>query len=783
MTPAQRRIVTAHINRTKKPRIALRIGIVLGVLLLLIAMLVGSVAASALGAGAYTATKYYNNTVPPSINRLVALQNEPAGVTKFYDRTGKHLIAELYSSSLGVSTPVALNQISPWLQQATIAVENESFYTDPGFSVRGIGRAVYDDLLYQQTQGASTITQQLVRASVLSTDPTAQRKINEIMIAFGLTQKFPGRAGKDKILDMYLNTIPYGNQCKGIEAAARFYFHVSAAKLDLSESAFLAGIPNGPSLYDPVTELSNAIERQKVVLDRMLAYHLITADQEQQAINEAQHFHFAARVIQSQWYVAPHWFYFVKNSLINDLPGGEAQLYSGLTVTTTLDLNDYNAAQQLVQQQTSQLTAYGHNATDGAVVAIDPRSREILTMVGSADFNNGSIAGQINMATSPRQPGSSFKPFTYVTAFEQGHFPGEVIVDQPVSYPDGDHPYAPLNYDLKFHGAVTLRFALANSFNVPAVELLNKVGINNMLKTAADFGMPQLQAQQQKNRRFGLSAVLGSGEVPLVQMTNAYAVFASGGIYQPYKYVLGITDANGQPVTLLHQEAPRRVIAPQYAYEITSILSDSFARSYEFGIQNPLVLADRPAAVKTGTTNDFKDNLTIGYTPSLVTGVWVGNADDTPMINVIGIDGAGPIWQQFMETALAGTPAQPFVAPPGIITTTVSGYDGLLASNATSWKIRDVFAAGQVPHQFDTGTYNPAMPRLMGEMSLDGSLYATAAETASGSPTASTAPSTGNAAAGTYHSATPPGSDFCNGHHFYWQPDPNGGYQVTCYAN
>jgi membrane peptidoglycan carboxypeptidase len=780
MTPGQRRRIAVRLARTRKPSIARRLICAAGVVLGGVVLLAGSVAGSALSAGGFLAATYYRQTVPPGVAHIVALQKQPIGVTRFYDRTGQHLIAELYDPALGVSTPVALNRISPWLQEATIAVENASFYSDPGFSVKGIARAAYEDVRYGQVQGASTITQQLVRDSVLSANLSLQRKLTEILIAYGLTQQFPGRTGKATILDMYLNTIAYGNQCKGIEAAARFYFHTHAATLDLAQAALLAGLPQGPSFYDPVLHLARALQRQRVVLDSMVKAGAITPDQAQQARAAARHFHFVPRVLRPAWFVAPHWFSFVVQHLRSDLPGGTAQLYSGLTVTTTLDLSQYTTAQQLVRQQTSQLTAYGHHATDGAVVAIDPRTREITCLVGSADWSNPSF-GQINMATTPRQTGSSFKPFTYVSAFAQGHVPAEVIVDQPVSYPDGAQVYAPTNYDLRYHGAVTLRFALANSFNVPAVELLSTVGIDNLLRTVADVGMPQLQAEQRASHPFGLSVALGAAEVPLLAMVNAYAVFASGGLYAPYTYVRGITDADGQPVTLRHQAPPRRVVAPQYAYEITSILSDAYARSFEFGLQNPLVLADRPAAVKTGTTNDWKDNLTIGYTPRLVTGVWVGNADDTPMVNVIGIDGAGPIWQQFMATALAGTPAQPFVVPPGIITATVSGYDGLLATSATSWRITDLFAAGQVPHRFDAGAYNPALAdNLLGNMNIDGESAPLAAATGGGP----VAPGAGGGypGAGTYHTATMPGNNFCDGHYFRWRVDPVGGYWVTCEA-
>jgi len=800
--PVQRRIITAHSSRTRKANIGLRLTLAGATLLALFAALLLGIVASAMGAGAVGVNTYYQQLVPQHIDTIVALENQKVGQTIFLDRTGQHKLAVLYDSNRGVSKPVKLNQISQWLQLATIDIEDASFYDNPGFDPRGISRALYEDLLHRgAVQGGSSITQQLVKNSVLSSDSNYQRKFNELLIAWGLTQKYSGHDGKKKILEMYLNSIAYGNQCKGIEAAAQFYFHRAAATLDLAQASMLAGIPNGPSLYEPVYHRDAALQRQKLVLDRMVHQRHITADQEQQAIDESQRFAaFPPRTFRHDWYEAPHWVDYVKTNLINDLPGHEDQLYSGLTVTTTLNYNQFVTATNLVRQQTDQLTAYGHNAHDGAVVAINPRTREILCMVGSANWADASRAGagQYNMAIHPRQPGSSFKPFTYVTAFEQGAFPAQVVMDKHVVYPDGATPYAPDNYDKKYHGGVTLRFALANSLNIPAVELLNKVGVNALLKTVADFGMPGLLDEQRLHHRFGLSLVLGSAEVPLLDMTNGYGVFADGGVYAKPKYVLKITDANGQPVTLLHQEQLRRVVAAQYAYQITSILSDNYARAYEFGTQtaaaSPLVLQDRPAAVKTGTTNSFKDNLTIGYTPSLVTGVWVGNADNTDMNNVIGIDGAGPIWQTFMTSALASTPVEGFQAPPGMITTTVSGRNGLLATNYTSWRIRDVFAPGQVPHYFDNGYSDGTLYNIMGEMSLHGSLVPTYDELAGQAPASTTpvtsggqpngqpgaAPQPGQAAPGaTFHSATNQGN-LCNGRLYHWTYDANGGYTITC---
>jgi len=795
MKPVQRRIIRTRAVRAQKPRVALRLFLAAGVLLALFSLVIFSVMVSVMGAGVVAANKYYQSVVPNGIDTLVTLEKQRIAQTQFYDRTGKHLLAVLYDANRGFSKPVHLKEISQWLQLATIDVEDASFYDNPGFDPRGITRALFQNLRQQGTlQGGSSITQQLVKTTVTGGNPTFQRKINEVMIAYGLTQKFSGNRGKQAILETYLNSIPYGNQCKGIEAAAQFYFHKSAANLDLAQSALLAGVPNGPTYYDPVYHLDRALERQRTVLTRMVHQGDITTNQEQQAIEEAQSFPaFAPRTFKRQWFDAPHWVDYVRTQLINDLPGHEEQLYSGLKVITTLDFHNYKTAQILVQQQTNQLSATGHNAHDGAVVAIDPRTREILCMVGSANWHDPTKAGagQYNMAVHPRQPGSSFKPFTYITAFEQGYFPAKVVLDTPVSYPDGGEPYTPHNYDLKYHGAVTLRFALANSFNVPAVELLNHVGIDNLLQTVANFGMPQLQETQRHRRTYGLSLVLGSAEVSLLQMTNAYAVFADGGIYAKPKYVVKITDVNGQPVHLLNQAPPRRVMAPQYTYQMTSILSDGFARSYEFGVQSPLVLPGRPAAVKTGTTNDFKDNLTIGYTPSLVTGVWVGNADDTKMYDVIGIDGAGPIWQNFMSTALADGPVERFVAPLGMVTTTVSGYSGLLATNATRWRIRDVFAPGQVPHHFDYGLYNGNLYNIMGEMSLDGSQYTTYEETAGAQTSPSTPLSdqptsqTGTAgqpnqpSLGTFHSTTKVGN-LCNGRAYHWEYDPSGGYIITC---
>jgi 1A family penicillin-binding protein len=635
--------------------------------------------------------------------------------TRILDRNGQPLY-EILDPNAGRRTYIPLKDISPNLVAATIATEDKSFYSHPGFDLWGMFRALWQNYRTGgQGGGASTITQQLARALLLSpeerTERSYARKTREIILAAEITRRY----SKDEILELYLNEIYYGNLAYGIEAAAETYFGKAAKDLTVGEAAFLAGLPQSPSIYDIYTNPEDTLIRQQQVL--VLMYDL-SAEQNcikvsnsltpvcidpmtaVQAADAMKVYPYRAPSFDAKY---PHWVNYVREQL-------EAQydaqtIYrSGFVVYTTLDPVLQDRAQQLVTDQVTAMTVE-NGAHNGALVALRPSTGEILAMVGSPDFNNVEIAGQINMANSPtRQPGSSMKPFTYVAAFEKGWTPSTLIWDVPTQFPDGANPpYEPRNYDGKFHGAMTARVALSNSFNIPAVKTLEFVGIyddDNTPQKEGLIGMAEKLGITSLTRKdYGLSLTLGGGEVSLIDMTSAYSVFANGGARVPPVAILKITDYQGNVIYEYKPQAGEQVIRAEHAYLISSILSDNEARSWMFGRGSLLNLSFQVAA-KTGTTNDIRDNWTMGYTPDLVTGVWIGNADYTPMMNSSGLSGAAPIWSQFMEFAVPyltnGAPT-PFNRPAGIVDKVVCRLSGTEPSNACGDQYGDVFAFDQLP--------------------------------------------------------------------------------------
>ncbi|MCL4543657.1 MAG: transglycosylase domain-containing protein [Chloroflexi bacterium] len=619
-----------------------------------------------------------------------------------YDRHGTELF-RIVDPELGVRTSVPLSEVSPYLIWATVSTENPTFFTDPGVDIASIARATFQDLSSGRTlSGASTITQQLVKNTVLGNQISITRKIKEAILAYRLTKELP----KSRILELYLNSIFYGNNRYGVEAASEEYFNKPAKDLDLAQAALLAGLPQSPSYYDPFTNFPAAKRRQKEVLQAMVRQQLITQQQADQAF--AENVHLVNPSEHKTRLLAPHFVFYVINQLVQQF--GYDEVYrGGLRVTTTLDYPLNQAAQQIVHDQIAKIQAI-HHATDGALVAIDPRNGQILAMIGSADYQNQQIHGEVNVALAPRQPGSTVKGFTYAAAFERGYSPSSVIVDAKTDFPtspamiNGTYRpsanskipvgYAPCNYDNQvagcppqyFHGSVTMREALGNSLNVPAVKTLQYAGIGNMIALARRMGITTWNKPVQD---YGLSITLGGSEVTLLDLTSAYGVFADGGVRHPPVPWLDIHDIYGHVFyhdAPLHPDPGRQVLSPQVAYLITSVLSDDNARALEFGTHSGLVLS-REAAAKTGTTDSFRDNWTVGYTPNLVTGVWVGNADNTPMQNVIGITGAGPIWHDFMETALRTLPVENFHPPPGMVQERVSDLTGLLPNSSGSQRI------------------------------------------------------------------------------------------------
>jgi len=567
--------------------------------------------------------------------------------TKIYDRTGEHLLYEIHGDQKRTLIPI--DQIPKYAIQATITLEDQKFYEHSGFSILGIIRGVIVQALKgKRLEGGSTLTQQLVKNAVLSNERSITRKIKELILSYRLEQKY----SKDEILQMYFNEIPYGSTAYGIESAAQTYFGKSAKDLTLAEAAALASLPQAPTYY--YNHQDALIGRQQYALDQMVKLGYITEDQAKAAKEEKIVFK-----PLNQGIVAPHFVFFVKEMLSQKY--GETIVDSGgLKIISTLDYDLQTQTEQIVKDQVEK-NAKTFQANNAAVVVIDIKTGQILAMVGSADFFNEDIDGQVNVATSPRQPGSSFKPIVYTAGFAKGYVPETTLYDVETHFKTevGDD-YFPHDYDLKERGPVSIRTALAGSLNIPAVKMIYLAGIDNVLNLADDLGYTTL-----KNRsRFGLSLVLGGGEVSLLEHTNAYATFAREGTKLPYSAVLKLEQPDGQIMEEYQDANPQKVIDPNIVNMTSSILSDNNARSYVFGASNYLTLSDRPVAAKTGTTNDYHDAWTLGYTPQIAVGVWTGNSNNEEMKR--GADGsqiAAPIWQKVMAAAVKNLPVQGFTAP------------------------------------------------------------------------------------------------------------------------
>ena len=605
--------------------------------------------------------------------------------TKIYDRQGG-LLYELFDPRWGRRTKVPLERISPYLIQATVATEDKHFYQHPGFDPLSIARAIWQNVTEGEVvSGASTITQQLARNILLSpverTQRTLFRKVREAILAAEITRRYP----KDTILEIYLNEIFYGNLAYGIEAAAETYFGKSADQLGLAEAALLAGLPQSPALYDPYVNPNAAKGRQVVVLQLMVEAGYVTPAQAEAA--KAARLEYVPQRFPIR---APHFVMYVRQ-LLEQKYGAEALYKGGLRVYTTLDPRLQAIAERVAEEHIQTLAE--KHVTNAALVALKPDTGEILAMLGSVDFFDEEIDGQVNVALRLRQPGSSIKPITYVAAFEKGWRPATLIWDVPTEFPDGANPpYKPTNYDDKFHGPVLLRTALGSSYNVPAVKALQFVGLPEMLATAHRLGITSLDRPD-----YGLSLTLGGGDVTLFEMVGAYAAFANGGMRVPPVAIARVEDSEGRIIEEYQVPQGEQVISPQHAYLITHILADNQARTPAFGSDSVLKLS-RPAAAKTGTTDDWRDAWTIAYTPDLVCGVWVGNNDNSPMKCVAGAGGAGPIWHNFMEEALAGTPPRDFARPSGIVTAEICALSGAKPSEVCPRRRMEIFVAGTEPN-------------------------------------------------------------------------------------
>jgi 1A family penicillin-binding protein len=610
------------------------------------------------------------------------------GTAKIYDRNGQ-LLYEILDPRTGSRTRADLADIPIYLQQATIATEDATFHTNPGVSLWAIARALYLNTRQGRVvSGGSTITQQVARLVLMTPQERAQRtlvrKLREAILAVRLSRAYD----KDTLLEMYLNETYYGNLAYGIEAAAQIHFGVHARDLDLAQCALLAGLPQAPAVYNPLVHYDAAKTRQQIVLGLMVKHGFITQEQADLAHAEPLHFTGPTDALH-----APHFVAYVRNQLEETL-GHETLLAGDWRVTTSLDLDLQQRAEAIVQRRLADIEE--HEATTGALVALDPATGEVLAMVGSADYTDADIDGAVNGATALRQPGSTMKPLLYAAAFERGWTPASVVHDVRTAFvTDEGEIYVPSNADAIYHGPVTLREALANSYNLPAVILQKRVGTDVLLDTAHALGLATLRGA----RRYGLTLTLGGGEVTLLDMTAAYAVFATGGIRRQPITILDITstsDGASFADRLTNSSADSQVLSPQAAYLITDILSDNDARAATFGLNSSLRLS-RPAAAKTGTTNKWRDNWTIGYTPDLVVGVWVGNASGAPMRHVSGLSGAGPIWHEFMEVAHRPLPVHDFAAPDGLVWRDICPLSGHLAGPHCPYSRREVFIAGTEP--------------------------------------------------------------------------------------
>ena len=585
--------------------------------------------------------------------------------TRIYDRTGTVLLAEIHQGSERRHV-VPLSQVARSMQQATIAVEDRTFYQHGGLNLLRTGQAGLDDLIHLRfNQGGSTITQQLVKNIYLSGNRTVLRKLDEAILAVEIEHQY----SKAQILEAYLNRIYYGNQAYGVEAAAQTYFGEQASQLSLSEAALLAGLPQAPTALDPFSNLSGARARQRIVLDAMVKAGEITrararsASAQQLTLRKPS----TADDVRAPGFV--HWV----AAQLEKTYGPELLKNGGLTVVTSLDWNLQSIAQRQVREKVMALQR--QHVTDGALVALDPNTGGVLAMVGSAGPDVP--GGEYNMAIVPRQPGSAFKIFTYSAAIESGSFTmGSWINDSPVQVRLADgSTYTPRNYDGSYHGWQPIPFALGNSLNIPAVKVEMGTGIDRVIDVARRMGV---QALTQPSGAYQPSLTLGGYEVPLIDMAAGASTLAAQGTYRRPQAILQVVAHDGSTLYRYTADKGKPGLTPQVSFIMADMLSSDRNRSLEFGRNSDLVIPGHHVAAKTGTTNDFRDNLTIGFTPNLAVAVWVGNADHTPMRNVSGIVGAAPIFHGFMTQVLSGQPDSWYAVPDGLHAVTMNGYTAYL---------------------------------------------------------------------------------------------------------
>lgn len=580
--------------------------------------------------------------------------------TKIYDRTGQIL---LYDLSPNISrTNVLLADISPYIKNATIAIEDKNFYHEGGIVPSAILRAILVDVSsLSLSQGGSTITQQVVKNSILTNDKSFTRKIKELVLA----EKLNNALSKDDILSLYLNEVPYGGKIYGVEEAAEDFFGVSAKNVDLAQAAYLGALVEAPSYYSPYGPNRTSLDsRKNIVLADMFAQNMITQDQYKSAVAQTVVFKPKA---DTSGIKAPHFVFFVINYL-DQKYGADALERGGYKIITTLNY-DIQQKAEAVAAKFGDSNQTNFNANNNAIIVIDPKTGDILSMVGSRDYYNQAIDGNFNASTAHRQPGSTFKPFVYSTLFEKGYTPETILWDVPTQFApscaannlddsNANGCYSPVDYDGHYRGPMKIRDALGQSINIPAIQALYLAGIQNSIDTATKMGIQSLGNPDQ----YGLTLVLGGGEVSLLDMTSAYSVFANDGVRNPYNAVLEVDDAQGD---VLEQSSlsPERVLPAQTARQITDILDDNVARTPAYGANSVLYIPTRQVAVKTGTTNDYKDAWIMGYAPNITIGAWVGNSNNTAMDKKVAGYIVAPMWRALMDQILPNLPVESFTSP------------------------------------------------------------------------------------------------------------------------
>jgi len=590
----------------------------------------------------------------PSVSLLV--DSPPSLSTKIYDRNDI-LLYQIYKDEN--RSLISLKDLPTHLINATLAAEDKNFYHHFGIEPMGIIRATTNNLSKGTTQGGSTITQQLVKNTLLSPEKTYTRKIKEFILSLLTEHKY----SKDQILEMYLNQIGYGGTAYGIEEASHEYFGKSAKDLSLSESAMLAGLPVAPTTLSPYgTNPYLSKVRQQQVLESMVASGNITENEKLEALSTPLVFHAQGIAIK-----APHFVMYVKDLLVKEY-GEDTVARGGLNVKTTLDLGVQEVLQTEIVSELEKLKNL--HVQNGAGLVINPSSGEILAMVGSRNFFDTEHDGQVNITLQERQPGSSIKPITYALALSRGLSPSSSIDDSPICFKSKGQPdYCPKNYDSKFHGTITLRTALGSSYNIPAIKLLNSYGIINMIELAKNLGITTWNDPS----RFGLSLTLGGGEIKMIDLASVYGSFANGGKKVSLSPFIAIKDSLGHTLKENVPIPSQEVLSPAIAYQINSMLSDPLARAPAFGSNSILNLPGPGVAVKTGTTNNLRDNWTFGYTKDLLVATWVGNNDNTSMSSIAsGITGASPIWARTMKSLLKKETVSNFIPPDNIVKVNVS---------------------------------------------------------------------------------------------------------------